>query len=76
MTSACTKMLGCGLMLLLAAGMKPQTSTPAASNQPAQAAPPAPPAQAPAPEKDKEQKPAPVGCAGKAIAAAKTVHNR
>jgi VWFA-related protein len=60
MTSACTKMLGCGLMLLLAAGMKPQTSIPAASNQPAQAAPPAPPAQAPAPEKDKEQKPAPV----------------
>ena len=59
MTSACTKiLLGCGLMLLPAAGMKPQTSTPAASDQPAQAAPAAAPAQAPV--KDKEQKPAPV----------------
>jgi VWFA-related protein len=62
MTSACTKMFGCCLMLLLAAGMKPQTSTSAASNQATEATPPAPPAQAqaPAPEKDKEQKPAPV----------------
>jgi VWFA-related protein len=54
MTTACTKiLLGCGLMLLLAAGMKPQTSTPATGNQPAQAAP-ATSAQ------EKEQKPAPV----------------
>jgi VWFA-related protein len=61
MTSACTKiLLGCVLLLLLGAGMKPQTSTPAASDQPAQTAPAAAPAQAPAPEKSKQQKPTPV----------------
>src|SRR3954464_8607060 len=64
MTSACIRILSvCGLILLLAAGMKPQTPTTAASNQPAQAAPAASgpaQAQAPPPEKDKEQKPAPV----------------
>ena len=55
-------LLGSGLVLLLAAGMKPQTSTSAASNQPAQspeaASAPAVPAQAKTP--DKEQRPAPV----------------
>jgi hypothetical protein len=61
MTSACAKtLLVCGLMLLLAAGMKPQTSTPAApSNQPTQAIS-APAAPAPAQASEKEQKPAPV----------------
>ena len=63
MTGAYTKtLLGAALVLLLAAGMKPQTSTSATSNQPAQpaeaASTPAVPAQAKAP--DKEQKPAPV----------------
>jgi VWFA-related protein len=63
MTSAYTKiLLSGGLVLLLAAGMKPQTSTPAATDQPAQAAPAAAPnqAQAPASATEKEQKPAPV----------------
>ena len=62
MTSAFTRISwGCGLILLLAAGMKPQTSTSATGNQPTQAAPAAAgPAQAQAPEKDKEQKPTPV----------------
>jgi len=63
MTSAYTKiLLSAGLVLLLAAGMKPQTSTPAAPDHTAQAAPAAAPnqAQAPAPATEKEQKPAPV----------------
>ena len=60
MTSACTKALfGCGLIVLLAAGMKPQTSTAAPSNQPTQTSPaPADPAQAQ--NRDKDQNPAPV----------------
>ncbi len=63
MTGVYTKtVLGSALVLLLAAGMKPQTSTSAASSQPAQpaeaASTPAVPAQAKTP--DKEQKPAPV----------------
>ncbi|HEX3154830.1 MAG TPA: VWA domain-containing protein, partial [Candidatus Angelobacter sp.] len=59
MTSACAKVLGCGLIVLLAAGMKPETSTAVPSNQPTQAASaPADPAQAQ--NKDKDQKPAPV----------------
>jgi len=61
MTSAYGKILsGCGLILLLAAGMKPQTSSPAASSgQSTQAGSAASvPAQAQVPEK--EQKPAPV----------------
>jgi VWFA-related protein len=60
MTSACTKtLLGCGLLLLLTAGMKPQTPPPAASNQSTQApSVTAGPVQAQAQEK--EQKPAPV----------------
>src|SRR6478736_5441213 len=57
MTSACAKaLLGCGLIVLLAAGMKPQTSTAAPSNQPIQAA--SDPAQAQ--KRDKDQKRAPV----------------
>ena len=63
MRGACAKtLLGCGLILLLAAGMKPQTSTSGASNQATEtASAPAVPAQAPAPDKEaKEQKPAPV----------------
>jgi len=57
MASAWTKTLfGCGLIVLLAAGMKPQTSDPATSNQPTQAA--SDPAQAS--NKDKDQNPAPV----------------
>ncbi len=59
MTGACTRtLLGCVLILLLAAGMRPQTSTPGAPNQPAEAAPATVPAQAKAQEQ--EQKPAPV----------------
>jgi VWFA-related protein len=61
MTGVYTKtLLGSGLVLLLAAGMKPQTSTPASSSsQPTQAAStPAVPAQTPV--REKEQKPAPV----------------
>ena len=59
MTSAYTRILSnAGLVLLLAAGMKPQASTPASPDQPVQAAPAAAPAQAPA--AGKEQKPAPV----------------
>ena len=60
MTGGCNKTLfGFGLIILLAAGMNPQTPSPAASNQPAQAASaPAVPAQAQ--NRDKEQKPAPV----------------
>ncbi len=62
MTGACTRtLLGCGLILLLAAGMKPQTPTTATGNQPMQAAPAAAaPAQAQVPAKEKEPKPAPV----------------
>jgi len=57
MASAWTKTLSaCGLIVLLAAGMKPQTSDPATSNQPTQAA--SDPAQAS--NKDKDQNPAPV----------------
>jgi VWFA-related protein len=59
MTSAYTKiLLSASLVFLLAAGMKPQTSAPAASDQSAQTAPAAAPAQTPAAEKDK--KPTPV----------------
>ena len=60
MKSPCIKTLfGCGLIVLLAVGMKPQTPAPAASNQSAQAASaPADPAQSQ--NRDKEQKPAPV----------------
>jgi VWFA-related protein len=58
MASAFTKTLsGCGLILLLAAGMKPQTSTSATGTQPTQAA---PAAAAPAQAEEKEQRPAPV----------------
>src|ERR1041385_8704727 len=63
MTSAYSKtLMGCVLLFLLGAGMKPQTSTPAASDQSAQTAPATAAAQAPAqaPEKDKQQKPTPV----------------
>lgn len=65
MTSAYTKtLLGSGLILLLAVGMKPQTPTSGASSNQATegASTPAAPAQAQAPdrEKPKEQKPAPV----------------
>lgn len=59
MTSAYTKaLLGVGLVFLLAAGMKPQSSASAAQEQPAPVASPAAPAQAHAQEQ--EQKPAPV----------------
>ena len=58
MTGACTKtLLGSSLILLLAAGMKPQTSTSATGNQPTQAA---PAAAAPAQAQSQGQKPAPV----------------
>jgi VWFA-related protein len=59
MTSACKTLLGCVLIVLLAAGMKPQTSSPAPSTQATQtSSAPADPAQAQ--NKDKGQKPAPV----------------
>src|SRR5690242_6064610 len=60
MASACTKTLSaCGMIVLLAAGMKPQTSTAAPSKQPTQTAPaPVDPAQAQ--NKDRGQNPAPV----------------
>ncbi len=60
MISAYSKVLsGCGLILLLAVGMKPQTSTPTASDPSTQAAaPPAVTAQEQVPEKG--QKPTPV----------------
>src|SRR6476661_2450867 len=59
MTSACAKSLfGCGLIVLLAAGMKPQTATAVPSNQPTQAAStPANSAQAPTKEKDQNREP-------------------
>ena len=61
MTSAYSKILsGCGLILLFAAGMMSQTSTPAASSgQPSQAAT-APAVQAQAQVPEKQQKPTPV----------------
>ncbi|MGZ4841556.1 MAG: VWA domain-containing protein [Candidatus Angelobacter sp.] len=56
MTGAYIKsLLGCGLMLTLVAGMKPQTSTPGASNQTTEAG-----AQAAVPAQAKEQKSTPV----------------
>ena len=62
MTGAYAKtLLGCGLILLLAAGMKPQTSTAVPSNQPTRSCIHACRSGAsPSPDKDKEQKPAPV----------------
>lgn len=62
MTGACTKtLLGCGLIFLLAPGMKPQTPSTATGNQSTQvSSAPATPAQAQAPAQEKEQKPAPV----------------
>ena len=57
MTGAFTRTLwGCSLIVLLAAGMKPQTSTSATGDQPTQSA----PAAAKASAQETEQKPAPV----------------